>query len=177
MLSKVPDNLPHEREHNVTLLILPPETSAAYDTTRMAYSARHYEIGYFRDNEWAETPAQMIESLLDRTLRETGYFKAVLTSQVVERPTIRLQTEILELLQDYTVNPPVLRLAIQVRLFDPAGRMIADRDIRHDEALAEPTPYSGVVTANDAAAMALGDVAQFVLETAGKPGNQKRIIF
>jgi hypothetical protein len=38
VLAKLPNDLPHERAHNVTMLVVPPETSPAYDTTRMAYT-------------------------------------------------------------------------------------------------------------------------------------------
>ena len=171
LLNKIPDNLPTESQNNVTLLILPPEASAAYDTTRMAYSVRRYEIGYFRDNEWAETPAQMLEDLLVSTLRETGYFKAVLVSQAVDRPTYQLRAAILELLQDHTVNPPVLRFALRLQLLGASGNPLAERDIRRDQALDQPTPYYGVVAANDAMALALREVAQFVVEAARKPGT------
>jgi len=177
LLNKVPDNLPSERQHNITLLVLPPETSEAYDTTRMAYSIRRYEIGYFRDNEWAEPPAQMLEDLLLSTLRETGYFKAVLASQGAERPTYQLRTTILELLQDHTVSPPVLRLALRIQLLGWGDNLIAERDIRRVQALERPTPYSGVVAANNATALALREVAQFVVGTARKPGAHSRSIF
>lgn len=177
LLNKAPDALPGERQHNVTLLVLPPESSAAYDTTRMAYSVRPYEIGYFRDNEWAETPAQMLEELLARTLRETGSFKAVLVSQPAERSSYQLQTTILELLQDHTVRPPVLRLSLRVQLLGPGGSLLAQRDIRRTRALERATPYAGVVAANDAMASALSDIAQFVAETVRKSGGQSRSIF
>lgn len=177
LLNKVPDSLPSERQHNVTLLILPPETSAAYDTTRMAYSVRRYEIGYFRDNEWAEPPGQMLEDLLVSTLRGTGYFKAVVVSQAAERPTYQLRTTILELLQDHTVSPPVLRLALRIQLLGARDNPVAEHDIRRVQALERPTPYAGVVAANDAMALALREVAQFVVETVRKSGTQSRSIF
>lgn len=177
MLSKVPDDLPRERERSATLLILPPETSAAYDTTRMAYSVRRYEIAYFRDNEWAETPGQMIGDLLVRTLSELGTFKAVLTSPAAQPATYRLQTTILELLQDHTAGTPVLRLGLRVRLFDRTGQLIADRDIQRDQVLTAPTPYAGVVAANDATALALRDAAQFVQEAVRGRGIHSRTIF
>jgi cholesterol transport system auxiliary component len=40
MLSEVPNDVAHKPMHAVSLLVLPPETSPAYDTTRMAYTAR-----------------------------------------------------------------------------------------------------------------------------------------
>lgn len=171
LLTKVPGEIPREHQHGATLLVLSPETSPTYDTTRMAYSERRYEIGYFRDNEWTDTPGQMLEGLLVRTLRDIGFFKTVLTSSVAARPTYQLRTTIVELLQDHTSNPPILRLALRVQLLDSAGQPIADRDIRHEEVLQEATPYSGVVAANDATALALHDVAQFVLEAVRRAGG------
>ena len=86
-------------------------------TTRRGWPtlSEPYEIGYFRDNEWAETPAQMLDELLVRTVRELGYFKAVLTSPADTNASYRLQTTIVELLQDHTVKPPILRLALRVQ--------------------------------------------------------------
>jgi len=60
----MPDDVPHEPGRAATLLVLLPEISPAYDTARMAYSVKLYQLAYFRDNEWAETPAQMIQPLL-----------------------------------------------------------------------------------------------------------------
>jgi cholesterol transport system auxiliary component len=177
VLTKMPDDVPHERAHNVTMLVVPPETSPAYDTARMAYTVRAYEIGYFRDNEWAETPAQMLDELLVRTVRELGYFKAVLTSPADTNASYRLQTTIVELLQDHTVKPPILRLALRVQLFGASGQPIAERDIRRHSPLLEPTPYAGVIAANDAAALALRDVAQFVLDAIPRPGPRRGSIF
>jgi cholesterol transport system auxiliary component len=176
-LTKVPDDLPHERAHSATLLILPPEASPAYDTNRMAYTVRPYEIGYFRDNEWAETPAQMFDDLLVRTLRRLGYFKAVLSAPATERSSFRLQTTIVELLQDHTNKPPVLRLALRVQLFGAQGQPIAEREIRRDQPLLEPNPYAGVTAANDATALALRDIAQFVLEAVRGPVTRIGSIF
>ena len=64
VLSEMPDDVPHEPGRAATLLVLLPEISPAYDTARMAYSVKLYQLAYFRDNEWAETPAQMIQPLL-----------------------------------------------------------------------------------------------------------------
>ena len=169
MLTKAPNDLSQEHARNVTLLVLQPDASAAYDTTRMAYTVQPYEIGYFRDNEWAEPPAQMLDELLVRTMREVGYFKAVLTSPDADGASFRLQTTVIELLQDHTVKPPTLRLALRVQLFGSANQPISEREIRQDQPLSEATPYAGVTAANEAVALALRDVAQFVLDAVRRP--------
>src|SRR5206468_8140881 len=114
ILSGIPEDVPHERRHAATLLVLPPETSPAYDTTRMAYTARPYQLAYFRDHEWAETPGQMIQPLLVHTLQQTGFFRAILMPPASGPNNYVFRTEILELVQDYAVIPPVLRLALRL---------------------------------------------------------------
>jgi cholesterol transport system auxiliary component len=137
--------------------------NAAYDTTRMAYTVKSYEVAYFRDNQWAGTPAQMIQPLLVRTLQQTGFFRAILSPPESEPPSFMLRSEILELIQDHTTNPPVLRLRLRLQLFDASGRPIAGHEIVEQETMADAVPYAGVVAANDAVAKALRDAAQFVL--------------
>ena len=79
VLSKLPEVVPHDRSQAASLIVLPPTASPAYDTTRMAYSERPYQIGYFRDHEWAEPPAQMTYKLLIETFGQIGSFRSVLS--------------------------------------------------------------------------------------------------
>lgn len=164
VLSSLPRAVPHGRHHAVSLVILQPETSPAYDTTRMAYTERPFQLGYFRDHEWAEPPGQMIHALLTEILEQTGLFRSVLTPPDVARGGYVLRTRILALVQDYTKSPPILRLALRAELLGPSGQSIAEREITIQEPMRAPSPYAGVVAANSAVAKGLSDVAQFVLE-------------
>ncbi|HEX3991698.1 MAG TPA: ABC-type transport auxiliary lipoprotein family protein, partial [Acetobacteraceae bacterium] len=166
ILDKMPGHVPTGVVHPDTLLVRSPETSAAFDTTRMAYSVKAYQLAYFRDNQWAETPAQMIQPLLVRTLQQTGFFRAILSPPESETPSYSLRTEILELIQDHTTNPPVVRLKLHLQLFQASGWPIASRDIVEQEAMANAVPYAGVVAANDVVAKALRTTAQFVTSVA-----------
>jgi len=159
----MPDDVPHEPGRAATLLVLLPENSPAYDTARMAYSVKLYELAYFRDNEWAETPAQMIQPLLVQTLQRTGFFRAILTPPETARTSYVLRAKVLELVQDHTISPPVLRIALRLDLLGGSGRPIAGRDIAVQETMREATPYAGVIAANHALAKVLRMAAQFVL--------------
>jgi hypothetical protein len=72
----------------------------------MAYTVKPYQLAYYRDNQWAETPAQMIQPLLVRTLQQTGFFQAILSPPDSGHASYALRTEIMELTQDYTGIPP-----------------------------------------------------------------------
>jgi cholesterol transport system auxiliary component len=166
ILSKLPYLMPRESRDAPTLLVLRPQISSAYDTTRMAYSVKPYQLAYFRDNQWAATPAQMIQPLLARTLQQTGFFREILSPPESGHVSYVLRTEITELLQDYTVSPPVLRLTLHLQLFDTSGQAVAGHQISEQETMRDATPYGGVNAANDALAKALLEAAQFVMSSA-----------
>jgi cholesterol transport system auxiliary component len=83
-------------------------------------------------------------------------------------PAYALRTEVVELTQDFTQDPPQARLALRVRWLDAStGQVIATRDIAQDEPMRQKNPAAGVQAANDATAKVLREVARFALEMAG----------
>lgn len=165
VLSRMPLELPQKKTHAATLLVFPPETQPIYDTTQMAYSIRPYQVAYFSEHEWGETPSQMLQPLLVRTLQNTHYFIAVLTPPYPGRYSYALRTEILEFTQDFTAEPATLLLSLRFRLSDGAeNRVIAIKEILLREPVQQKTPNAGVEAANDATAKALQEVASFVLK-------------
>jgi cholesterol transport system auxiliary component len=164
-LTRLPDRIPHATRQAGTLIVLPTEAGAAYDTTRMAYSEQPYQLAYFRDHEWAEPPPQMIHKLLVQSLDQTGGFRSVATAPDGAGGMV-LRTEILDLVQDDARAPPVLRLGLRLELRDASGKSVASRDIRIEEPMRAATAEAGVMAANDAVAKALQQVAGLVLEHA-----------
>ena len=163
VLSELPAALPHAARQRRSLVVLPPEAHPACDTVRMAYAERAYEIAYFRDHEWAEPPARMLHRLLVQALEQTGAFAMILTQPAPQPGAFTLRSELLALVQDVAVTPPILRLALRVELRGPGGRALAS----HEFALAQPmiaaNADAGVVAANAAVANLLQHVAGFVL--------------
>jgi cholesterol transport system auxiliary component len=167
MLKSVPLDLPREQTHAATLLVLAPETAQVYDTTQIAYTVQAYQIAYFRQHEWAETPAQMMQPLIVETLRNTHYFSEVLPAPDFGRHMFVLRTEIVELNQDFTSEPAMLQFALRVYLIREAtGQVIATKEMSVREPMRERNPYAGVVAANEAAVTILRDLARFVVEKA-----------
>ena len=167
VLSKIPIDLPTEKSRTASLSVLIPETKPIYDTTQMAYTIQPYQIAYFSQNEWGETPSQMIQPLIVQTMQNTGYFSAVLTQPHFGRHTYALRTEILELKQDFTSNPATLELDVRFQLSREAtSEIIATKELSIREPMLEKTPYSGVVAANEAIAKLLRELARFIVEKA-----------
>jgi cholesterol transport system auxiliary component len=163
LLSKLPNATHYAHSQAGSLTILRPEVSPAFDTARMAYTERPYQLGYFRDHEWAEPPAKMMQKLLVETLQQTGFFRSVLIPPAIAPAGYTLRTEIPELIQDYTRTPPLFRLTLRIELLGPSGHSLASREIMMEEPMQAATPYAGVIAANSALARALRDTAELVL--------------
>jgi ABC-type transport auxiliary lipoprotein component len=88
VLDQIPTDTRSEETHPATLIVLVPETEAIYDTTQMVYMTRAHEVGYFSQNEWAETPSRMMQPLIVQTIRNTHHFSEVL-SQTFWSPNLR----------------------------------------------------------------------------------------
>jgi len=167
VLSTIPGDLPIERTHTATLLVLVPDTVPAYATPRMAYTTQKYQIAYFSQNEWVETPAQMLLPLIVETFRRTHYFSAVLSPPSFSPHTFLLRTEIIELKQDFTSDPAVLRLTVRFDLKrETTSQLIAAKEFSVQEPLSERNPYAGVVAANEAVGLLLRELSRFVIENA-----------
>ena len=165
VLNKMPADVPLRASNGAVLVVYPPLTRPIYDTTEMAYTTQPYEIAYFSQHEWAETPAQMLQPLLVGTLQNTRFFSAVLAPPYAGRHSYALRTEIRELIADFTSEPAALRLALRFQLSDGAsGRIVATKDVEMREPMQQKTPYAGIVAGNDATAKALLELARFVLE-------------
>jgi len=165
LLDQIPTEPPRRVSRGRTLLVFAPEGRPAIDTTQMAYTLRDHHLAYFAQNQWAETPPRMLQPLLVRTLEATGAFRAVLTPPHPGGNSLTLRTEIVDLVQDFTQEPPVVRFALRVRLSDDS-RLLATREITLREPMQQRTPYAGVVAANQAVARALRELAAFVLDNA-----------
>ena len=166
MISKLPADIPRQENHASTLLILPVTTSPAYDTIRMAYTDKPYQIAYFSKHGWGATPAEMLLPLLAATMEQTGYFSTVMTPPYSGTYSYALKTQILELVQDFSSEPVVVRLSIRVQLINgKSNQLIADKKISLTETMQEKTPYAGVVASNEAMAKALQQTAGFVLDS------------
>ena len=166
VLDKLPSPVPQRPSRGALLLVLPPQSSPIYDTAEMAYRVRPHEIAFFAQHEWAETPAQMLQPLLVKTLQATGFFSAVLSPPYAGGYRYALRTQIRELVADFTSEPAAVQLSLRVELSDRTAARVAVKEIAVREPMQAKTPYAGVVAANEAASKALLELARFVLDKA-----------
>ena len=130
----------------------------------MAYTTQAYQIAYFSQNEWAETPSRMMLPLMVAAISNTHYFEQVLTPPDFGHHSFALRSQILDLTQDFTANPPTLRFTMRFQLSrETDNAIIATNEMSLREAMREKNAYAGVVAANEATEKILRDLTAFVI--------------
>ncbi len=165
LLTDTPESSFHKHTRAATLLVVPPEVSAAYQTIEMAYSIKPYQLSYFSNNRWAETPSQMLQPLIIQSLQNRHYYHAVVTPSYIGHYNYLLKTQLLELQQDFTQKPIVYRLVLRAQLSSAAtSRVLAVKQFNVEVPVARATPYAGVIAANQATVIMLRELANFCLK-------------
>lgn len=144
------------------VLVSPTRARPGYETRQMVFVRKPHEIEYFTKNKWVDAPARMLTPLLAQALESSGSYRAVLVSQSGAAATLRLESEVVRLQQEFLSVPSQVRLALRVQLIDiEARKVLATREFDVTETAPGDDPYSGVLAANRAATRILADVAEF----------------
>lgn len=164
LLSKVPTHIPVKRPRNTIILVSMPDSRPVFNTTQMAYTVKPYQISYFSQNQWAEVPAEMFQPLLVQTLQNTHYFKAVVTPPYGGLYNYSLNTQILELTQDFSHRTPMLLMSVRAQIMKTStNQIIGTQQFSVSLPIPQGTPYGGVFAANQATAMVLEEISKFCL--------------
>jgi len=152
-----------ERIGTTVLLISQPKPQAGFDTARMAYLLRPYELNYYAFNQWADTPARMLQQILVENLDKTGLWRAVVQTPGTVAAQYRLDCDNLVLEQQFFSRPSRVRLALRGQLFDSRQQAIlGTRYFEVVESAASDDAYGGAVAANQATARLLTEMAEWL---------------
>jgi cholesterol transport system auxiliary component len=146
-----------------TLLISIPRAQPGFDTPRMAYLLRPYELNYYAVNRWVDAPARMLVRPLTQAMEGTGLWRAVVQAPSTARTDYRLDCDNLALEQQFFPNPSRVRIALRAQLVELKGqRIIAAREFEVFETAASEDAYGGVSAADKALAELLRQLAAWV---------------
>lgn len=163
-LNALPCNAPVKARKRVSILIARPEMVAPFDTTQIAYSRHIFQVAFFTQSRWAATPAQMFQALIVQALHNTHYYRAVLVPPYFGRFSYILNTQIVELLQDYSVNPPAMSIIVTAQITSMlTNQIVATKQFDLVEPILGYNAYAGVVAANTAMTRLLDQLALFCL--------------
>ena len=145
-----------------TLLVSPTRAYPGFDTPRMAYVREVNRLEYYAYHRWVEAPARMLTPLIAQSLEANGSFGAVVQSPASVRGNLRLDTELVNFIQDFTQKPSRLRMTLRAQLVDLAsGAVLGTRTFESQiNASAEAAP-GGAAAANLATAEILSQLTEW----------------
>lgn len=145
------------------LLVAMPQAEPGYDTTKMVYVKRPYEIEYYAVNQWAEQPTRMFGSLLIQCLGATGQWRAVVPWPSAIHGDVRLDSYGFAIQQEFTPDLSVVRVRVRTQLVDvKESKILETRSFERVEQAPTRDAYGGVVAANRAVAALLDDITSWL---------------
>jgi len=164
-LSLAPEKHARKRAMPYTLLISKPGAAAGYKTTEMYYLKKPYMLEPFAKNAWESPPPNMLYPILVKRFQDSRAFRAVSSSPYADKTDYRLDTQLLELYQNFMTNPSHLKFKAKVavtRVRD--NHVMASRMITVDIPCSQNNPYGGVTAANQAVARFVEETLDFVIK-------------
>lgn len=164
LITELPKQIPQKNRRQITLLVLRPDARTILNTTQMAYTDKRFQVSYYGQNQWGETPSQMFLPLVLQTLDKTNHFQAVVTAPFAGRYDYLLNLQIAQFEMDFTTRPAAFNFTLRADISRASsGRSIAVKQFTVKTPLRQETPYAGVVAANIASQQLLKQLAQFIL--------------
>jgi cholesterol transport system auxiliary component len=147
------------------LLVSMPLAEPGYETTKMVYLKRPYELEQYAVNQWADTPTRMFAFVMGERLSRSGSWRAVLPSSSAVRGDFRLDTYGFSLQQEFLQNPSRVRISVRAQLIDlRESRVVGTRVFETVENAPSEDAYGGVVAANQAVVAMLDGMVSWLKE-------------
>lgn len=159
------DLTPNTNSRLPTLIINTPKAAAGFDTRRMMYTRAIHQVEYFAHNEWVDTPARMLQPLMVSAIEKTGQFNAVLPNYRVVKSELRLESDLVRLIQTFNSKPSKMLFTLRATIIDnTTNKVIASREFDEQADAVSDDPSGGVAAANQAVNTALEKLSAFSLE-------------
>lgn len=150
--------------HGRVIEVAMPRARAGFDSTQMVWVRREHAIEVFARNRWADTPARMLAPLLAQALERSGAFRAVVPAPSPLAASLRIETEIVRLQQNFSAQPSRVELTVGARLIDTGTRqVVASAEFDETESAATDDAYGGVRAANVAIERLLARLTAFCI--------------
>lgn len=166
-LTDVPAVKRSATQTNSIVMVALPTAAPYYKTSQMAYLSKQHEVNYYTLHAWADMPTHMLQPLIVKTLQKTNRFRAIVTPPVTGSYDYMLTTQILQLRQNFVMQPASYEVTLRLQLFRMStNRAIATREITVTEPSRGCDVYQTVLAANAAMSEALAKLAQFTIRKA-----------
>ena len=165
------------KQSTSSLLISQPDAIAGYQTEQMLYTDKPFELSNFAHSAWISSPANMIYPLITQSLQHTHYFYAVASGPNADKTDYRLDTQLIELQQNFLTKPSTVALVASVVLTHVSNnRVVSSRIFSQHVTCLEDTPYGGVVAANKAVSAFTAQLTDFIIEQVQRDSEKIKTI-
>lgn len=148
-----------------SLTVTTPKSDAGYGSRHLLYTRKPHQIEHFSRNEWVDTPAHMLQGLLVAALENTGNYEAVMPKTSAVSNNIRVESQLLTLIQNFDTQPSNVDFRLRVTLINEATNQVIANQLFSEQVIAKSdNPAGGVVAANEAVNMALLKVGIFTAQ-------------
>ena len=145
------------------LLVSPPLAEPGFETQRMVYIKRPFQIEYFSVNEWADTPVRMFAPLMVHALNRSGTWHAVISPASSIPGDYRLDTYGFLLQHEFMQQPSRVRITARLQLVDlNESTIVGTRSFETVEIAPSENAYGGVLAANRAVAGLLDQIVSWL---------------
>jgi cholesterol transport system auxiliary component len=159
-------------KRDLVLAVATPRAWPGFDTAQMAYARQPRQVEYFAKSAWADAPARMLAPVMVRALAQDGTFSAVVPWPAPVAADLRLDTEIVRLVQDFGTTPSRVELTMRVQLVDLRGkRVVAAQELSELEATGADDAAGGAAAADRALGRMLRRLADFCAERSPTPAG------
>lgn len=147
------------------LLVSQPLPEPGFDTPRMVYLKRRYELEYYAVNQWADAPARLLLPLLVQAINRDGIWRAVIPLPSSVRGDYRLDVHGFAVQQEFLQQPSRVRVTVRAQLIEHKEfRIVGMRTFEAVEDAPSEDAYGGVQAANRAIAAILNQLASWLQE-------------
>ena len=157
--SALPADLP-------VMIITVPRAHSGYNTNKIAYRKQLFGLSYYAKSRWADSPGRMLAPLVAEAMNNAGAFQAQYASPGALSASYRLDSELIDFYQDFTVQPSQMRITLRAQLVSlQDNRVLATQLFDVRETADSENAYGGVQAANRAIAALLVQLADFCKST------------
>ena len=144
------------------MIMTVPRAHSGYNTTKIAYRKQLFGLSYYAKSRWVDTPGRMLAPLMAEAMNDTSAFQAQYASPGALSARYRLDSELIDFYQDFTVQPSQMRITLRAQLVGlQENRVLATQLFDVRETAASEDAYGGVQAANRATAALLQQLADF----------------
>jgi cholesterol transport system auxiliary component len=149
------------------LLVSPPQAEPGFETPRMVYVKRPYELEYYAANQWADSPVRMFTPLLVQVLNRSEVWRDIVLLPSSVPGDYRLDSYGFALQQEFLQQPSRVRVTTRVQLVDLThSTIVGMQTFEALEHAPSENAYGGVLAANRAVAALLDQIASWLRECA-----------